>query len=125
MSCVFIRDAVGHGKEGTGWRLDGSATSVAGTVIESRNSNILAAVGMIVAVPAATLSVGETVSMSASMAARIPAIRTVTHAHRPPGVIVSFLFDIVQVTSSTRLETYRLATSILHPERSLQGVLRH
>ena len=50
--------------------------------------------------------------MSGDMAARIPATRIVTHAHRLPGVIVGFLFDIAEVTSLTRLETYQLATTV-------------
>lgn len=64
-------------------------------MINPRNSNTLAAVGMIVAVPAATFSAGS-VSMTECMAAGVHAVRTVTHAHRLPGVIVGFLFDNVK-----------------------------
>jgi hypothetical protein len=80
-------------------------------VINSRNSSILAAVGMIVAVPAAALSSRQFVSMSGDLVAGIPATGTVTHAHRLPGAIVDFLFDATEVTFLTRLETHRLATT--------------
>jgi hypothetical protein len=90
-----------------------SATYVSVAVINSRNSSILAAVGMIVAVPAAALPSRPFVSMSGGLAAGIPATGTVTHAHRLPGAIVDFLFDTTEVTFLTRLETYRLATTCI------------
>ena len=82
-------------------------------LINSRNSSILAAVSMIVAVPAAALSGRQFVSMSGGLAAGIPATGTVTHAHRLPGAIVDFLFDATEVTFLTRLETYRLVTACI------------
>lgn len=90
-----------------------SATYVSVAVINSRNSTILAAVGMIVAVPAAALSSRQFVSMSGGLAAGIPATGTVTHAHRLPSAIVDFLFDVTEVTFLTRLEAYRLATTCI------------
>lgn len=49
--------------------------------------------------------------MRRGLVAGTPATGTVTHAHRLPGAIVNFLFDATEVTLSTRLETYRLATT--------------
>lgn len=47
------------------------------------------------------------------MAAGHPATATVTHAHRLPGVIVGFLSDVIEVTSLSEQEDYRLAASMV------------
>ena len=47
------------------------------------------------------------------MAARYPATANVAHAHRLAGAIVSFLSDVIEVTSSSIQEDYRLAASMV------------
>lgn len=47
------------------------------------------------------------------MTSRFPATRSVTHAHRLPGVIVDSLSDIVRVTLLSGQETFRLVAPML------------